>query len=217
MTSPEAKVEELVASGRISGAEAEKLRRALHRAAPPRWTRLLWSPFDRLPLPVALGIGAASLAVQALLSRFGVRFDGAFDVHVGAAVPAWRTVAVELVLAWPLTALVVWLACLAFSRKTRFVDAVVAIGVARAPLSLTGVMVAVLPLRPAADAAPADVSPLQLAMALLVLPLVIWCLVVVFQGIKTATGLLGARLGAAWGLGLVAAEVVSKVVLHFAG
>jgi hypothetical protein len=217
MTSPETKVEALVASGRISGTDADKLRRALHRSPTPHWSRLLWAPFDRLALPAALAIGAASLAVQALLSRFGVRFDGAFDVHVGAAAPGWGTVALELVVAWPLTALVVWLACLAFSRKTRLVDAAVAVAVARAPLTLCGALAAVLPLRPPVDGAPEQLAPLQLVLALLLMPLVIWFLVIVFQGIKTATGLAGGRLWATWGLGLTAAEVVSKVLLHFAG
>ena len=79
---------------------------------------------------------------------------------------------------------------------------------------VAGALGALLPLRPPVDGA---IDPMQLALALLLLPLVIWFLVILFQGIKTATGLLGGRLWAAWGLGLVLAEVASKVVLHFAG
>lgn len=217
MSSPETKVDALVASGRISAGDAEKLRRALHRAPPHGGARLLWSPFDRLSTAVALAVGAAALGAQALLSRAGVRFDGAFDVHLGAAAPAWGAVALELLVAAPVTVLVVWGACLLLARKTRLADVAATIAVARVPLVLAGVLGAVLPLRPPVDGAPDRLPPLQLAMALLLVPLVIWFLVLVFQGLKTATGLFGGRLWAAWGLGLFVAEVVSKLLLHFAG
>src|SRR5690606_33150606 len=89
VTGPDARVRDLVAGGRITVEEGERLRLALRgTGGVPRIVR---NPAEYLrPLHatlLAVAVVVASLAV----SQLGVRFDGALDMHRVAGVPSWRT------------------------------------------------------------------------------------------------------------------------------
>jgi hypothetical protein len=211
--SPREKLEALVTSGRISAEDGARLARALDRA-PPRasWVSWLHDPFERLSTRVGVGVGVAVTLAQLALGRADVRFDGALDVHRGAQ--PWSRAVLEQLIAWPLTATLLWLIALLFARRSRWLDFLVTVGVARTALvAVAAIAVAFLPASVPTGEAVSLAQRAHLLLGLLVLPFVAWFLVLLFRGVKAASGLEGGRLWAAFLVGVVAAELASKALL----
>jgi hypothetical protein len=205
MTPAEQKVMGMVASGKITPGEGEELLGTLRPQRPSRpWRRL--NPFERLATVPALGVALAIAAASIALGRLGVNFDGALDVHVGR-VPSLPQSALQATVAWPLFALVAWIVAKGLRSHGRLVDFVAAIGVSRAPLAMSGLLVALMvgASRPH-GARLAGVAAIGL--------LAIGCFgTLLFYGLKTASGLSGARLAVAVVGAAVVAEALSKAAL----
>jgi hypothetical protein len=166
-------------------------------------------------LIVSAGAAAAGLA----LGSAGVRFDGALDAHMGAHAIPIAVRGLDLVVAWPLVALVFWLGALVLGTGARAIDFVAAVGAARVPPVLRAALLLVLPgVHGRSDAARyARTHPAQTAlMAITALSFLSWHVVLLYNGVRTASGLSGKKLGVTFPLLLVAAEALSKLVLHLA-
>lgn len=211
-TSPEARVRELAREKNISPEEAERLLAALGSPAPVRVGR---NPFERWRGERTALAGILIALAGIAVSRLGVRFDGALDLHiVGAPVPA-ATAIVDQLAAFPLTALVLWGAARLLSRHTRFVDIAGAVSVARAPLVLIAVPLAFLPMPPT-EPLPTSVSVELVLIALLGLAGLGAQLLALVLGVRAASGLRSGKLAAAVVGGVLAAEVLSKVLIWLA-
>lgn len=207
----------MVSSGKITAAEGDELLKAA--SAPKRSAyRLLLNPFEYVSSMTGLAIGVAVVVAGFALSRLGVRFDGALDVHPLPTVPSVRDAVLDQLVAWPLTAGIAWLVSLLLARKGRFVDFLGMVGIARIPLLAMGLVAALTQDHMPTSAADASsVSPLFVMILLAVaLPALTWNLVLFFQGFRTASGTQGAKAVIGFIAAVVLAEVVSKVFLAVA-
>ncbi|PTL79542.1 YIP1 family protein [Vitiosangium sp. GDMCC 1.1324] len=213
MSSPREQILEMVASGKLTAAEGDQLLASIGQPRPSVW-RWMFDPLSCLRTRMALAVSAAFAAVSLGLTRLGLRFDGALDVHANAGVLSWPVALAEVALVWPVTAAVFWAVARLLGRRTaRWVDVLGAVGLARVPLVLSGVVVAVL----APAESPRELSPQVIALAILSLPLIGWSIAALVLGFRTATGLKGARWVSGFLVALIVAEVLSKVVLYRLG
>jgi hypothetical protein len=177
---------------------------------------VIFRPFDRLSTGASLAVAAGGGFV-ALLVAWGldVRFDGVLDAHLASRVDLLQAL-VDLAVAWPLLAAAMWLGGRSLRSRGRLVDYLGAVGLARWPLVLSALILALLIDRPARDALAAMQLPspgILLLLVLVTIPLVVWFVALLYQGYRTASGLRGGRLVASFIVVLVVAEVVSKLTL----
>jgi len=215
MRSPYERVASLVEQGRVSANDGRILLDAMKAERRKPLYRWLFDPFDDLSMThgsVAIGI---AVLLQMVTSRFGIRYDGPLDLHVGST-PGWTTTVAEIVLDFGLVNLLAWGTARLFTARSRPFDVLVAIAVARIPLILAS-----LPLGwfgPDPETVERQVLAGELpwtvvVLGLLTLPLMGWHLVLWFRGYRTATGLAGAPLWGAFLSTLVISELLAEIVL----
>ena len=209
MKSAERKVVDMVASGSISLEDGEKLLGALKPKEASR-LKILFNPFEKLGDAAALSIALASLVLGAVLPiLLPVRFDGALDVHTAPTRSSLAGSLRDLAIDWIPTILLLWAVPLAFKRRGRLFDFATGFGVARLPLLVVAVTAPLLP-----TSAPTTLSPTVLFIVFgLVVPCAIWFFVLLFQSFKTASGLTGGKLWAAFFIAVILAELGSKLLL----
>jgi hypothetical protein len=215
MTPYETRIRALVTSGQISEAEGERLVGALEGRRD--WWRVLINPFDRLSTSAIWIIALVTVAASLALSRLGIRFDGALDLHHPGSTPPWSVAVAEQAVAVGLTAAVAWLASLAATRRGRLVDFVMSVGAARAPLILVALSAHWF-LPPATELRAMLLEGRSPGLGLLVISLVnsvffFWVLAVLYRGFVVSSGLTGPKAALVFGLVIIVAEVLSKVVL----
>ena len=216
MSTPSERVRAMVAAGRVDHAEGERLLGAITAPAgraPAQGTRasLLIDPFVRWGGGIAAALGALFAVLGFVVSRWGVRFDGFIDLHVGPAVTSPPHAALEQLAAWPLGALVMWGVARALGGPgRRFVDFLGAVGVARGPVVLLA-----LPLQALAPSSFTLKMSAALALMIVIgLVAVAWQITLLFFGYRNASGLRGPKLGFSLAGAIVVAEVASKLVLY---
>lgn len=209
---------EMVAQGKLSPADADRLLKEMRRPRTPiiGW---LFHPLAHLSTHVALAIAGLVAVVQLLISRLDVRFDGALDSHsAGVKDVSWADSLLDLAVAMPVTALVLWGVSRLFARQGRFVDFVAAVGLARPPLFLaTALQLIARPYFPDLSGAidPARLNhPIIIAASLLSLPLFAWSVALLVTGLRTASGLRGLKLVAASLVALFGATLVGELILY---
>ncbi len=211
MTTTRKRILEMLASGRITAEEADRLLGAQRRSAHGLWS-WLFRPLERLDTRAALLIAGGIALLQLLVSRLHVRFDGALDSHLVEVSVPWSDALLDLALAWPLTALILWGTTWLAGRRGRYVDFLGAVGLARAPLiaggAITGAFSHVFE-----GAASGTLTPTLLIVSLAILPLIAWFIALLVTGIRTASGLRGMRLGVTATCGILAAELITKLLL----
>lgn len=218
MTPEEAQLAAIVESGRISAADADRLRRAMTPGT--RW-RVLLDPLEAVTPAAAWVACAVVVALSLALARKGVRFDGALDLHraVRRAVP-WRLALFDQANAIGVTAIVLWCASLVASRRGRVIDFVQAIAIARAPFLVTGLLtVLFMPTAAELVAVIRAGSPTRglLVVSLASTPFFIWGIVLIYRGFALSAGLVKTRAAASFAIGIVLSEVVTKCVLVLVG
>lgn len=216
MTAERERILESVARGELSPDQADALLKSLSSPRAPRW-KWLFSPLELVSTRAAL-IASSLVAVGALvLSRFSIHLDGALDTHLGSGPVPPAIAALELIVSWPLVALVFWATSRLIAKQGRYVDFLNAVGLARVPLIVSAVALVFF----------ADVMPRTPEQALeqgrlvysvvfglvFAVPLMIWFITLLVMGFREASGLRGIRLALSFLAALIAAEVLSKVVL----
>jgi hypothetical protein len=210
MTSPEERIKELARKHAIDPAAAERLLAAVR---PEPVARSSWNPYARWSAERCVVVGLIAAAIGIATSRLlPVRADGALDMGRTATPVSLGGAVLAQLGGFPGTALVLWAIGRLFAPKIRPIDMLGTVGLARLPITL-----AVLPLAYVDTGSPDEASPTVLqwfGTGLLLLGAGIQICLLVF-GFGTATALRGRRLAVAFLSSLVAAEVISKVVLHF--
>jgi hypothetical protein len=213
MNHAEERVLGMLQEGKITKGEADELMRSLSGER-GRWRRVLLNPFSRLPTGKGL-IGAGIVAALSLVlaTRLGIRFDGALDVHASGGSVTLVFALLDQAVGLLLLAVALWAASRLAAREGRFIDFLVVSGIARLPLLLLGSFLAFALPNPLGILE----DPLRLLLVAIVSMLfVVWFVVWLYQGYKTASGLAGARLVMSFIAALAVAEVASKVVLYVA-
>jgi hypothetical protein len=210
MTSTEERIKELVRARGIEGAEAEDLLASVRPAAPPKSKNV----FERFSGEVTSVAGVVIALVAIGVSRMNVRFDGALDMHVTkTSVPLGVALCDQLV-ALPLTAVVMWIAArvAASTSRVRFVDVFGVVGVARFLSVLFAAPIALLTPHIPSDAGAKPTAALWI-MIVLAIAMVAVHIVLLVQGFAATSRARGGRLATFFVIGLLVAEVASKVVL----
>jgi hypothetical protein len=215
MSTAQDRVLELIASGKVTPAEGELLLRSLRPARRP-WWQVALNPFDTLPTRLLWAAAVITAGLSVVVAGLGgIRFDGALDIHVVAPRVSWLEMALDQIVGWPLTALVMWSAALVFARQSRLFDFLSFVGAARAPLLLAACIAAPMLSPLAGSPAPSQQSVLLLSVVILI-PFLVWFIALLVAAMRTASGLNGGRLAAAVTASITAAEAISKVVLGLA-
>jgi hypothetical protein len=180
--------------------------------------RLLVNPFTRIAGWQALGLGLVLVAAMGLLgAASGVAFDGVFDMHLfkHSVGQAFGYLAIGLVC----IVAVLWVAGLLSTRNFRFIDLLGTLALAKAPFLLTALA--------GFFVTPPDLSQIMhdpyvmvrnvpfLAMMVLSFPVMVWSITLLFNAFKVSCGLKGSRLTVSFILGLVLAEFVAKLLIHY--
>jgi len=205
MSSPEERIRELVRTRGLDQADAEGLLAAVR--PPPRESK---NPFERWSGEVTSVAGALVAGAALATSRLGVRYDGALDLHVVPAAVPLKTALLDQLVAFPLTALVLWGVAKALSRGVRFIDVLGVAGVARLPLVLLAAPLTWL--TPHVPREPGQASAALFAVLGLALVGIGAHITLLVLGFRATTAARGGRLAGAFVGALVAAEVVTKVV-----
>lgn len=220
MTTSSVRIRELVEKGALPPEQAKDLLAALNAPAAPRRPSLLLDPLMRFGGEWLSLVGAGAVLAGAALGRLRINFDGFLDVHLGSHALSLPEAVVQSLVAWPLGAILLWLASLLAGRQGRFVDFLGVVGVARVPAVIfTLPMAALVLIDPPPVLQPGqmpEVRPLMLALSLLVLAGIGWCVTLDYRGFVTASGLKGARRWVTFVLAALIAEVLAKMMLFFA-
>lgn len=213
MSSAEKEVEELLHSGRITLTEATTLLEASRDKRDQ--LRVLTHPLEAASTPVVLWIGSVMAVCALALGALSVHFDGALDMHVASGnVPVLRRV-LELLVAIPLPAAVLYIGLREKTAHSRWIDFVAAVSIARVPFVLGGAVLAVLGLPHTRLSF--EIAPVRLALHLsLWLGALTWFVIVLYTGVKSASGLSGGRFVGTFALLVILSEALSKLALFAA-
>lgn len=210
MSSSQDRILEMLSAGTITPAEATELLEAL-RGPSEKHLDWIFQPMKRLTTAQALALAGGAALLQLLTSRFQIRFDGALDLHLVSAAVPWATALVDLVLTWPVTALILFAVARPIAGQGRLVDFLSTVNVARIPLIASGLLSGVLRDHFLRD--PGGLSVAAFAVTLVVVLCAAWHLTLLVTGVRTVTGLRGGKLALALVVGLVLAEVLTKFAL----
>jgi hypothetical protein len=209
-------VRNLAHRGVLPEDQAEALLEALNPAAPARRS-VFTDPLDRIAAERLVLLGLAATVVGIGVERLGVRFDGFLDTHITSPAPSLVTSVLDAVAAWPFAATILWLVARAAGRQGRWIDFIGLVGVARVPIVACALPIAVRALvQPPPVLAPGQLPTLGLGMFIAVvfgLAGLVWCVLILYRGFVTASGLRGARRVVAFVLALLLAEVATKTAL----
>lgn len=173
----------------------------------------VFNPFIHIAGFPAMLSGLAIMAATSVIAFFGkVHFDGAIDMHVGAVTPAWLY-GVEPLLAWLIVSFVLYITASILSKsKIRLIDFFGTMALARAAL-LPGASILLLP--SFQNLTPENMTPGMVLASLLLLIPIVWFITLLYNAFTLSANLKGNK--AVWGfiVGLIAAEVISKIALHY--
>jgi hypothetical protein len=213
---PAERIRHLIHAGNVAPEEGERLLAALapESVRSPAW--IVVNPFDRF------GGGAAALAgllvswLSVWSTRLGVRFDGFLDLHVAphGHTPPLSLAVIDQVVAWVLPAACFWAYARVVARHARPVDFLGMVGLARLPLLVAGIPIALL--TSSSPSLPLKLTPALAGIAVIALVSVAWNITLLYQGFKNASGLRGPKLIGGFIGVVVVAETISKLALAVA-
>jgi hypothetical protein len=188
--------------------------------------KLLFNPFEKIAGKEALYIGIAIAVIAAVIASLtSTRFDGVIDLHfVFGDVPLTTAITDQLINLGSLF-ISFYLMAIAFdARHTRPIDLIGTLAMARAPfllaplVNITGIMSNFSrqfenpSAQQLAEITPNDLLPL-LPMLLVIIVLSIWMIALSFNAWKVSTNLKGTKLIVSFIIGLITAEILSKIFI----
>lgn len=194
----------------------------------PSVSMALFNPFHYLAGGSALGLGLLVIVLAGLIGSLSkTHFDGVLDFHTGRAGPVWLFV-VEGIVDWFSMGMVLYVLGLFFSRsrKLRAVDVFGTQALARWPGFLTVLLTQVPGFQRAIAALvtpqgtvvpPTRLTPdlvVMIAVVVASLVLLVWMVALMYRGYAVACNVKGARGVVSFIVGLLLAEVISKVAIY---
>lgn len=213
-------------------------------AAPARpWRTWAFNPFHFVAGVKALAVGLAAILVAgAVNSRTGSHFDGVLDFHTGAVLP-WWTYWVEGPINWIiLSALLLPAGWILSKSRVRPIDVLGTQALARIPTLVMALSVwppfvqranqrmvtALLQLQqPGAVQSNQEMwatlhstlAPMDMVISgvvvLIILTMLVWMLILMYRAFAVSCNVSGGKAVGAFIVLLVAAEILSKIVLGF--
>lgn len=179
---------------------------------------LLVNPFTRIAGLQAFGLGLLFVALMGFVgASSGVAFDGVFDMHLfkNTVAQAFTFLGIDVLS----LVLVMWVVGLVTSKNFRFIDILGTMILARAPfllLAIFGYFVEA----PDLNAIMKDPyvilqSTTFLVMMVFTMPVMVWCIALMFNALKVSCDLKGSRLTIAFIIGLFVSEIIAKILIHY--
>lgn len=186
---------------------------------------LLFKPFDKYSGFPILITGILATALGTFLSfYFSIRFDGVLDVHISPGLSLSRATADNLIVMVSLFVLL-YVAGLLVCPKTRMIDLLTTVLIARIPMYLVSLMnighwldEVETSLRQQIETG--DLNPLGIpnigwlvAFGLVTFGFVVWYIALLYNGYKISTNAKGAKPIALFIGAIVLAEIISKILI----
>lgn len=183
-----------------------------------KWS-LLWNPFTRIAGWQALGIGLIVMALTGVIGKCGaLAFDGVLDAHL-VSVLSFQNAFLLLAIDWLSLVVVMAITGFVIARDVRFVDIAGTMTLARAPFLLMALfsLGVSMPDASTLKANPAVLlaHPTVIIFSVLSIPVLVWFVALMYNGLKVSTGGKGAKLITGFMVGLIIAEILSKTLIHF--
>ena len=185
---------------------------------------LLFKPIAKFQESTLLIFGILVAAISLFVAvQTGIRFDGAIDAHVGNDISI-VTALKDLVIAIATMVLFLFIAAKIVNSKTRFIDILNTVLVARITILFLA-MISALPYLKnigtkilAAQGNSIEVTkialnPLFLFVSLLLVVLLVWYIALLWNGFKISSNAKGGKSVVLFIIAIVSAEVTSKIIL----
>lgn len=189
---------------------------------------LMINPFTRIAGWQAFGIGMIFLLLMGLVGSInGTWFDGVLDLHTSgepyAIDIAYRILAIDVLC----LVLCMWIAGLIFSKKFRFIDILGTMTLSKAPMLLLALLAFTIdssllksikenPLAILADPGIILNSPSFIIFSLLSIPFIVWNVALMYNAFKVSCDIKKPRIVPAFIIALLAAEILSKILISLA-
>jgi hypothetical protein len=181
----------------------------------------LFSPFTYIAGAKALFTGWAIMLVTALICSYShTHFDGVIDAHTGRITPVFLYFT-EPLIDWACLVLILYIACLVFSRSaTRFIDVAGTIALARWPLLFYSFVGFGLNPPPGINEHADANTMLQgitgpfIFFSIIGMVFIIWMIALLYNAFSVSGNIKGGKATAVFIAGLIIAEVLSKIIFH---
>ncbi|KGN81139.1 hypothetical protein HW49_04495 [Porphyromonadaceae bacterium COT-184 OH4590] len=182
-----------------------------------KWS-FLWNPFVRIAGWQALALGAVAVGITGIIAKYaGLTLDGAIDAHWGdnlSLATTFTLLGIDLAsvfVSMSLTAIVI-------ARNFRLIDIIGTMTLARTPfllISLLGLWIS----RP--DSSELINNPTAIlhnysviVFVLFSVLIAVWVIALMYNAFKVSTGAKGTKLVFGFIIGLIVAEVISKILIY---
>ncbi|CAG5012697.1 hypothetical protein DYBT9275_05229 [Dyadobacter sp. CECT 9275] len=185
----------------------------MNNTQPINRTRWLFNPFIYLGGEIALLTGIFGMFITSVVAYFShAHLDGVLDLHIGTPSSYW-VFAAESMMDWAAVVVVFYPLSLVLSKsKIRLIDIAGTMALARLPMFF-GVVIAFLP--PLQGLPGGQISTLAIACSFLILIPVIWLVTLMYHAFTISANLKGNRAVFGFIGGLLAAEILSKVLIGY--
>lgn len=171
--------------------------------------------------------GIVTLLIGAYLGfLFNSRFDGIIDLHYTEKVSFFQPLS-DLLIAITTASLILYLLGLFINKKTRVLDLFIAVLIAKVPFYLlplfnidnkmyevSNKIVALINPKSDLQMLPNEILLLILSSIISFLA-IIWSIILLYNGFKTATNSKEAKHSILFIIGLLLSEIASKIIIHF--
>ncbi|HET9569818.1 MAG TPA: hypothetical protein VFP20_00190 [Bacteroidales bacterium] len=179
---------------------------------------LLINPFVRIAGWQAFGLGLVFVLLMGFIGASnGIAFDGVFDMHLFETTvqQSFAYLAIDL----GSLVLTMWIIGLIVSKNVRFIDILGTMTLARAPFLLLALMGYFTTAPNMSEIMKNPYVILQstsfLMMIVLTVPIMVWCITLMYKALKVSCDLKGSTLTASFIIGLFVSEIIAKILIHY--
>lgn len=179
---------------------------------------LFVNPFTKIAGWQAFGAGFAIFALTICVGFAGkAYFDGIIDMHFVENAVLNEAVTVGLISLITLIA-VMSIACVFLTKNFRFIDILGTITLAKAPYLILSIISLFVKMPPSGqilkDPLSLFTSVSFIIMSLISIPVIIWTISLMYNGLKVSSGIKGLRLNVVFVFAVIISEIISKILIY---
>ncbi len=180
----------------------------------------IWNPFTKIAGYQAFVIGFVIAILAAIIGKFGnLFFDGAIDAHGGATQFTMLEAVLMVIIDIAIVTFVMYLLSLTVTRNFRFADILGTMTLARFPFFLLSIL-ALFTTFPEVENM--LVNPLVILsypsfilFMFVSIFIAVWVIILMFNALKVSTGLKRSSLVTIFIVGIIIAELISKILIYY--
>lgn len=181
---------------------------------------LVWNPFTKIAGYQAFLIGFVIAILAAIIGQIGnLFFDGAIDAHGGATQFTMLEAVLMVIIDIVAITFVMYLLSLAVTRNFRFADVLGTMTLARFPFLILSIL-ALFTTFPEVENM--LVNPLVILsypsfilFMFVSIFIAVWVIILMFNALKVSTGLKRSSLVTIFIVGIIIAELISKILIYY--